>query len=89
MCFVSLNPFLPDVSGGKAMLEQLSSINWSDLSHAYGSAEDVPQLLRDLTSPHHDPVGKKKSARYQNPLIGRQTGWYRSGELALKRAADS
>src|SRR5437879_13341955 len=46
--FICLNPFLPDVYGGKTMLEQLSSINWSDLSHAYGEAGDVPQLLRDL-----------------------------------------
>lgn len=34
------------------MLDHLSTINWSELSHAYGSAEDVPQLLRDLAS--HD-----------------------------------
>ncbi len=32
------------------MLEQLASINWSALSHAYGSAADVPHLLLDLTS---------------------------------------
>ena len=33
------------------MLEHLSTINWSELSHAYGSAEDVPQLLLGLASP--------------------------------------
>ena len=32
------------------MLEDLDKINWSKLSHAYGSAEDVPDLLRALTS---------------------------------------
>src|SRR5579885_3207533 len=45
-----LDPFLPNVCGGKTMLEQLASINWSALSHAYGSAADVPHLLLDLTS---------------------------------------
>ncbi len=32
------------------LLEGLDTINWSELHHAYGSAADVPQLLRDLTS---------------------------------------
>jgi hypothetical protein len=32
------------------MLDQLSSIKWSDLSHAYGRADDIPPLLRDLAS---------------------------------------
>ncbi|KAF9784192.1 hypothetical protein IL306_008120 [Fusarium sp. DS 682] len=31
-------------------LEGLNSIYWSELEHAYGPAEDVPQLLRDLQS---------------------------------------
>ncbi len=48
------------------MLEQLSSINWSDLSHAYGSAEDVPQLLRDLTSPDEQLRGRARGTLYTN-----------------------
>jgi hypothetical protein len=36
----------------QTMLERLSAFDWSKLTHAYGSAHDVPQLLRDLTS--HD-----------------------------------
>ncbi|MBN2910602.1 HEAT repeat domain-containing protein [Polycladomyces sp. WAk] len=32
------------------MLEKLDQINWKSLVHAYGSAEDVPGLIRDLTS---------------------------------------
>src|SRR5258708_35194560 len=32
------------------MLDQLSSIKWSDLSHAYGPADDIPPLIRDLAS---------------------------------------
>lgn len=30
------------------MLETLNDIPWKDLGHAYGSAEDVPGLIRDL-----------------------------------------
>jgi hypothetical protein len=32
------------------MLEQLDVIDWATLDHAYGSAEDVPTLIRDLRS---------------------------------------
>ncbi len=33
------------------MLEGLDQVDWKRLSHAYGSAEDVPDLLRALMSP--------------------------------------
>ncbi|MCL7455931.1 HEAT repeat domain-containing protein [Micromonospora sp. MSM11] len=29
----------------------LNSVDWASLTHAYGSAEDVPDLIRDLRSP--------------------------------------
>jgi hypothetical protein len=32
------------------MLEDLETINWNQLHHAYGSASDIPQQLRALTS---------------------------------------
>ncbi|RAL24198.1 HEAT repeat domain-containing protein [Thermoflavimicrobium daqui] len=32
------------------MLETLDQIEWKSLGHAYGPAEDVPDLIRDLTS---------------------------------------
>lgn len=48
------------------MLEQLASINWSDLSHAYGSAEDVPHLLRDLTSPDEQLRRRAQGTLYTN-----------------------
>ena len=32
------------------MFEKLDQIDWTSLEHAYGSAEDVPQLIRDLAS---------------------------------------
>jgi HEAT repeat protein len=36
------------------MLESLDKIDWSKLIHAYGSAADVPDVIRDLASP--DPA---------------------------------
>lgn len=30
------------------MLEGIDSVPWGELEHAYGSAEDVPGLLRKL-----------------------------------------
>jgi hypothetical protein len=33
------------------MLERLDTIDWATFSHAYGSAEDVPALIRALRSP--------------------------------------
>jgi hypothetical protein len=36
---------------GGAMLEGLSPIDWESLTHAYGPAGDVPDMIRALTSP--------------------------------------
>jgi hypothetical protein len=36
------------------MLEGLYNINWSELSHAYGSAEQVPEWIRALASPNKE-----------------------------------
>lgn len=33
------------------MLAQLDSVEWADLTHAYGDASDVPNLIRSLLSP--------------------------------------
>lgn len=33
------------------MLENLDKINWASLGHAYGPADDVPALIRQLASP--------------------------------------
>ncbi len=32
------------------MLDRINTIPWKDLSHAYGAASDVPDLLKSLTS---------------------------------------
>ena len=41
------------------MLERLDKVPWAELEHAYGSAEDVPALLRKLLSP--DPEVRRKT----------------------------
>lgn len=41
------------------MLEGLDAIEWATLTHAYGSADDVPDLLRDLAS---DDLAQRESA---------------------------
>jgi hypothetical protein len=38
------------------MLERLDNVHWASLTHAYGTATDVPSLLRSLLSPD----GKKR-----------------------------
>lgn len=41
------------------MLDGIDSVNWASLRHAYGSADDVPDLLRALASRDED---KRKNA---------------------------
>jgi hypothetical protein len=38
------------------MLEGLDAIDWSELTHAYGSAQDVPGLLRDLADGSQEAI---------------------------------
>jgi hypothetical protein len=48
------------------MLEGLSSIAWSELSHAYGRADDVPQLISDLTSLDVEARGRALGTLFTN-----------------------
>lgn len=41
------------------MLDGLDAIEWSELAHAYGTADDVPRLLRELAS---DDAGVREGA---------------------------
>lgn len=43
------------------MLDGLDQVDWARLTHAYGSAEDVPDQLRDLVSP--EEARRKKALR--------------------------
>lgn len=36
------------------MLNDLDTINWRQLTHAYGPADDIPELIKDLASPSRD-----------------------------------
>lgn len=44
------------------MSDMLDDIDWSSLTHAYGSAEDVPELIRALGSPEEQA---RADARYE------------------------
>src|SRR5205807_738940 len=49
------------------------SVNWAALSHAYGSAADVPDMLRGLTAPDRD--------RRENALDGLMGSIYHQGTV--------
>jgi len=48
------------------VLENLDKIDWSNLGHAYGPAEDVPGLLRDLASPVEEERADAMGELYGN-----------------------
>ncbi|MBC8073376.1 MAG: tetratricopeptide repeat protein [Deltaproteobacteria bacterium] len=48
------------------MLERLDSIDWASLTHAYGSAADVPAMLRALVSEDAEQRGAALHAAYGN-----------------------
>lgn len=48
------------------MLAKLNDINWKALKHAYGTAEDVPEIIRDLASTEVDKSKKALWALYGN-----------------------
>ncbi len=43
------------------MLDKIDDVRWSDLQHAYGAADDVPQLIKALLSPREED--RRKSLR--------------------------
>ena len=47
-------------------LEGLDAVPWSELEHAYGSAEDVPEQLRALAGPDPQERGRAQWALYGN-----------------------
>lgn len=49
------------------MLKQLNKIPWSTLEHAYGTAEDVPELLRKLLDT--DPAVRSSTLWTLNPSV--------------------
>ncbi|MBL1096470.1 HEAT repeat domain-containing protein [Streptomyces coffeae] len=55
------------------MREGLDAVGWAGLSHGYGSAEDVPDLLRRCAGP--DPVDADSAADDLLDLLYHQGGW--------------
>lgn len=52
------------------LLEGLADVEWSHLHHAYGSAEDVPSLLRALVDPTNALLPLKVEAKRAELLVG-------------------
>lgn len=48
------------------MLERLDTVDWADLTHAYGRADDVPGQIRSLSSAEPDVREKALHALYGN-----------------------
>lgn len=48
------------------MLKTLESVDWASVTHAYGTAEDVPALLRGVTSPDSTRVERSFYELYGN-----------------------
>ena len=48
------------------MLKGLDDIPWAELEHAYGSAADVPDLLRKLLDP--DPKVRNEVFKVSRPV---------------------
>ena len=63
----SLAVFLYRVKEKKPrMLETLDAIPWSDLQHAYGAANNVPDLIRALASPDYEVYDRALSVLWSN-----------------------
>ena len=56
------------------MLEQLDEVAWASLSHAYGSADDVPELIRAPASPDGELRESALSELYGN-IVHQGTRW--------------
>jgi HEAT repeat protein len=72
------------------MLEGLDGIDWSQLEHAYGRADDVPSQIRALLSP--DPQERSRALRHLYSNIFHQGSRYEASAYAvpflLELAAD-
>ncbi|MFC5957870.1 hypothetical protein ACFP51_26400 [Streptomyces pratens] len=73
------------------MWERLEAVDWAGLEHNYGSAEDIPGLLRRCAGP--DPKDAGKAAGELLNLLFHQGGWICSAAPAalpflLRLAAD-
>ena len=56
------------------MLDTLDDVPWADLTHAYGSAADVPDLLRGLTSADGEVCERSRSKLWSS-IFHQGTRW--------------
>jgi HEAT repeat protein len=63
------------------MLETLDQVDWPTLRHAYGSAADVPVLIRSLTS--DDPAVREETIRALHTNIWHQGTVYEASAYAV------
>jgi hypothetical protein len=57
------------------LLEHLADVNWSALHHAYGPADDVPDLLRALVDPARASPGIVAAAARSKQPVRSQVEW--------------
>jgi len=63
------------------MLEALEQVDWGQLTHAYGTAEDVPVLIRDLRDP--DATTRQNAINHLFNTIFHQGSRYRASAPAV------
>src|SRR5579883_3023990 len=63
------------------MFEKLDQVNWTELTHAYGPAADVPGQIRGLASPVADTRNKALSGLHGN--IWHQGSVYKATAYAV------
>jgi hypothetical protein len=64
-----------------ALLDGLDGVPWGELSHAYGPATDVPDLLRTLVDPERAPPGIRKAAEREDKTIREEVIWRLYGNV--------
>ena len=57
------------------MLEGLDAVDWDHLTHAYGAASDVPDLLRALVDPENAAAKIRSAARANDRDARAQAIW--------------
>jgi len=62
-------------------LTELEGLHWAELEHAYGSAADVPEMLRRLASSNEEESGE--AWEFLNSAILHQGDFYSATEAVL------
>src|SRR3954449_4706176 len=69
--------------GAFAPLDGLDEIPWADLRHAYGSAADVPGMLRGLARPGADSERADLLDRLDSSIYHQGGAVYSAGAVAV------